>query len=161
MKYRVLLLAVRDMEASKAFYQDVLGMKITCDLGANVTLDGVLALQTLDTWRQLIERDNVTLENNAAELYFEEWDMDALMSRLAGYEIHYVHGLKEQPWAQRAVRFYDPDGHIIEVGEAMPAVVRRLLGQGMTLENAADRLGIPLEAVREMADIPAGGKLAP
>lgn len=156
MKYMSTVLAVRDMEASKAFYQKILGMKITCDLGANVTLDDVIALQTLDTWRQFTEATDITLENNAGELYFEEWDMDALMLRLDGERVRYLHGLREQPWGQRAVRFYDPDGHVIEVGEAMPAVVQRFLKQGLSLKDTAARLGIPLEAVQEMANIPAG-----
>lgn len=43
------------------------------------------------------------------------------------------------------MRFYDPDGHIIEVGETMPSVVRRFLAQGLTLEEVAQRMDVPLE----------------
>ena len=32
-------------------------------------------------------------------------------------DINYVHPVKEHSWGQRVVRFYDPDCHIIEVGE--------------------------------------------
>ena len=40
---------------------------------------------------------------------------------------------------------YDPDGHIIEVGETMASVVRRFLAQGLTLEEVAQRMDVPLE----------------
>ena len=45
------------------------------------------------------------------------------------------------------MRFYDPDYHIIEVGEAMLAVTRRFFGSGMTPEQIAVRMSVPQEAV--------------
>ena len=42
-------------------------------------------------------------------------------------------------------------GHIIEVGEPMSVVVSRLLGQGMSVEQAAERTGMPVEAVQQIA----------
>ena len=44
------LFAVRDMKASLRFYQDVLGLAVVQDFGANVVLTGGLSLQTLETW---------------------------------------------------------------------------------------------------------------
>lgn len=46
MKYTSTLIAVKDMEKSKQFYRDVLGLKMVADFGANVTLDGGVVLQT-------------------------------------------------------------------------------------------------------------------
>lgn len=40
MKYSSTLIAVRDMEKSKQFYHDVLGLDVIADFGANVTLTG-------------------------------------------------------------------------------------------------------------------------
>jgi catechol 2,3-dioxygenase-like lactoylglutathione lyase family enzyme len=52
-------------------------------------------------------------------LYFETDDIEAFLEKLNTYEnIRYVHKIKKHSWGQRAVRIYDPDGHIIEVGEA-------------------------------------------
>ena len=50
MKLKNPLLAVWDMERSKAFYQEVLGLHVVMDFGANMTLTGGLCLQTLETW---------------------------------------------------------------------------------------------------------------
>ena len=45
----------------------------------------------------------------------------------------YVHPIMEHSWGQRVVRFYDPDKHIIEVGESMKVVCKRFLDSGMTV----------------------------
>lgn len=149
MKLNAMLLAVRDMEKSVAFYQSVLGLRVTEDFGANKTLTGGLALQTLDTWEDFIERKKVIFGSNAAEVYFETQEFDRFLERLAAAkDVAYVHAVKEHAWGQRAVRFYDPDRHIIEVGEDMKAVCKRFLDQGMTIEAAAKRMDVPESCVK-------------
>ena len=147
MKYTSTLIAVSDMEKSRQFYHDVLGMNVVADFGANVALDGGLVLQTLDTWTSFIRTYSVILPNNAGELYFEEEDMDAFCERLNQFDIHYVHPLFEHRWGQRVVRFYDPDGHIIEVGEKLDAVILRFMEQGLSAEETAIRMDIPVGIV--------------
>mgnify|MGYP002627572521 CR=1 FL=1 len=95
MTYASTLIAVRDMEKSKRFYHDVLGLRVTVDFGANVTLDGGVVLQTMDTWQSFIRTDAVVLPNNAGELYFEEDDMDLFCAHLKSFEIQFVHELFE------------------------------------------------------------------
>ena len=57
--------------------------------------------------------------------------------------------MKEHRWGQRVVRFYDPDRHIIEVGENLAAVCRRFLDSGLTPEQTAERMDVSLEYVRK------------
>ncbi len=147
MKYTSTLIAVKDMDISKQFYHNVLGLNVVANFGANVTLDGGIVLQTLDTWKSLIRMYNVTLPNNAGELYFEEDDMDAFCNHLKSFDICYVHELYEHRWGQRVIRFYDPDKHIIEVGEKLDAVVLRFIEQGLSPEQTAVSMDIPLDFV--------------
>ena len=147
MKYISTLIAVSDMEKSRQFYHDVLGMLVVADFGANVSLDGGLVLQTLDTWKSFIRTNAVVLPNNAGELYFEHEDMDAFCEHLKQFDIRYVHPLFEHRWGQRVVRFYDPDMHIIEVGEKLEAVILRFMEQGLSAEETAARMDIPVEFV--------------
>ena len=146
-KYTSTLIAVSDMKKSKQFYHDVLGMKVVADFGANVTLDGGLVMQTMDTWKSFIRTDKVLLPNNAGELYFEEEDLDAFLENLKQFDICYVHPLFEHRWGQRVVRFYDPDRHIIEVGEKLNTVILRFMEQGLSAEETAIRMDIPLDFV--------------
>ena len=151
MKYAGTLIAVKDMETSKRFYHDVLGLQVAADFGANVMLEGGVFLQTLDTWEQFIGTDHVIFRNNAGEMYFEEEDINAFSKHLKSFEINYVHELQEHPWGQRVIRFHDPDGHIIEVGEKLSAVIERFLKSGMTPEETAERMDVPVEYVRSVS----------
>ena len=150
MKLKNPLLAVTDLEQSVAFYRDVLGLRKIADFGANVTLTGGLSLQTQESWAQFLERRPEELGwcGKVSELYFEEEDFDAFIEKLNGLDIHYVHPVKEHRWGQRVVRFFDPDCHIIEVGEPLSAVCKRFLDSGMTPEQIAVRMEIPLKMVQ-------------
>ena len=112
MKFRNPLLAVKDLDVSKAFYREILGLRVVADFGANVTLTGGVCLQTLDTWTNFIGKE-VSFGGNDAEIYFEEEDFDGFLAR-AGEKLELVHPAYEHRWGQRVVRFRDPDGHIIE-----------------------------------------------
>ncbi len=158
MNYQSTLLCVQDLQASVAFYRDVLSLSVIEDFGANVTLTGGFSLQSLETWKGFIDvlEGDITFRHRAGELYFEEDDIDAFWQRLRAIGgVQLVHGLKEHPWGQRVVRFYDPDGHIIEVGEAMPAVVRRFLASGLTIAQTAKRMDVSEDYVRRMMNVPA------
>lgn len=152
MRYECTLLAVSDLERSRRFYQEVLGMQVTSDFGANVTLDGRLSLQTLETWKEFLHSDAVVFGHQAGELYFEEEDMDAFSERLRACSVPLVHPLREHRWGQRVVRFYDPDRHVIEVGESMKSVVRRFLASGLTESETAARMDVPLSYVRSFCE---------
>ena len=152
MKYKNPLLVVQDMERSRAFYKEVLGLDVIMDLGANVTLTGGVALQTRESWEGFIHAapEEIAFGGRNMELYFEEEEFDAFLDRLAGRrDLFYVHPVQEHAWGQRVVRFYDPDRHIIEVGEPMGQVCRRFLDSGMTPEETAKRMDVPVELVRK------------
>lgn len=151
MRYTSTLIAVSDLEKSKQFYHDVLGLEVIADFGANVTLTGNIALQTLETWENFIHKDkrDIIFENNACELYFEEDDMDAFIKKLDTFQnIDYVHRLFEHNWGQRVVRFYDLDKHIIEVGENLLTVVKRFAKNGLSQDEIAVRMDVPLDYIK-------------
>ena len=150
MKLKNPLLAVRDMERSKAFYREVLGLHVVMDFGANVTLTGGLCLQTLETWVDFLGKaaEDICFGGSDSEVYFEEDDFDGFLTRLAACpDAACVHPPLEHRWGQRVVRLYDPDRHIIEVGENMKSVCRRFRDQGMTPEQIAGRMEVPLKFV--------------
>ena len=148
MKYLLPLIAVTDMEKSKAFYKKHLGLEVEVDYGANVTLTGGFALQTLETWREFIGGLDVNFKGNDTELYFETDDFDGFIQNLDGLEL--VHPPLEHRWGQRVVRFYDPDGHIIEVGENMAIVACCFRDSGMTDSEIAVRMGVDEKYAREL-----------
>lgn len=126
MKLKNVLLVVKDIEASKKFYHDLFGLQVVTDFGRNVILTEGLVLQERQLWEEFVD-EKVVPGGNAMELYFEDNDLDAFAKKLKAspYEIQYVNRLMEHDWGQRVIRFYDPDMHLIEVGESLEYVARK------------------------------------
>lgn len=151
MKFSGPLIVVSDMKKSKLFYSEVLGLDVILDFGANVTLTGGVVLQTKDSWTGLIHKskNEIFFGGNDSELYFEEDDFDNFILKLRQIpDICYVHPVIEHSWGQRVVRFYDPDKHIIEVGENLNKVVRKFLNKGMSIENIATKMDVSIDYVK-------------
>ena len=119
------------------------------DPGANVALTGGLSIQARESWAKFpgVSPDALGWSGKVSEVCFEEDDLDTFTDRLRTWDIQYVHPVKEHRWGQRVVRFYDPDGHIIEVGESMKTVVRRFLHSGMPPTQVAERVDVPIKFV--------------
>ena len=63
------------------------------------------------------EGGKVTLKSLGGELYFEEPDLEGFVERLERYEggVELVNGILEDFRGGKMVRFFDPDGNLIEV----------------------------------------------
>ena len=118
------------------------------DFGENVILTEGLALQERKLWETFIGKA-VCPGGHDAELYFEENHIDEFLKRLeeSEFEIEYLNRCTEHDWGQRVIRMYDPDRHVIEIGESMDYVARRFLASGMTAEQTAARTQLPLSQV--------------
>ncbi len=113
-----LVIVVKDVEKSKQFYKELFGLDVILDQEGNVILTEGLVLQEAKVWEQAIGQD-VVWKNHAAELYFEETDLDLFLEKFQQYEqkIQYVYLPEKGESKKRAVRLYDLDGNMIEVGE--------------------------------------------
>lgn len=149
MKLENPMLVVADMDKSLEFYKKVLGLHVIMDFGANKTMTGGLVLQTFESWKDFIGTDNVCFGSNSSEIYFEEDNFDMFIEKLKDYAVEYVHPVQEHSWGQRVVRIYDPDKHIIEIGENIKVVCRRFLNSGMTPEQVAERMDVPMKFVND------------
>ena len=142
MKYCGSLYVIKDSEKTKAFYKEILGLRVITDFGANFVLTGGISFQTLDSWQNFIEKstDDIYLNANNGEMYFESEDLDDFIKRLDSRDdIEYVHPLKTHDWGQRGIRIYDPDHHIIEISETLSNVCKRFIEQGLNLQEISQK----------------------
>jgi catechol 2,3-dioxygenase-like lactoylglutathione lyase family enzyme len=158
--YQSAVLFVREMQAARAFYEGLLNQQVALDLGANVGYEAGFALWERAHAASIIYGTDPAEAAPAAEagpgstafeLYFETDDVLAVWDLLAQAGVQPVHEIREQPWGQRVFRVYDPDHHIVEFGEPMPAVMTRCLDQGLTVEEVAARTFMPVDIVRQIA----------
>ena len=101
MKLKNVLIVVKDIEKSRQFYKDLFGLDLVLDNNGNMILTEGLVLQD--------------------ELYFEEENIEAFIEKLEQFypSVKYVNKLITHSWGQKVIRFYDPDGNLIEVGTPM------------------------------------------
>ena len=117
MKFKGSLIVVKDCGKALKFYQDMFGFALIRDHDGNMELSGNLYLQEEEYWERFTRR-RVIPQSNQAELYFEEPEIDSFAEKLERLypDTEYVNRLMTHSWGQRVVRFYDPDGNLIEVG---------------------------------------------
>ena len=117
MKLKNVLIVVKDINKSLKFYHDLFGLELILDNDGNMILTEGLVLQADTYWKEFLQKD-ITERSNSCELYFEESDIEGFIKKLERLypNIEYVNRLMTHSWGQRVVRFYDPDGNLIEVG---------------------------------------------
>ena len=126
MRLKNVLIVVKDIEKSKKYYHDLFGLEMIVDNDGNMILTEGLVLQEEKYWKEFLGRE-ILGKNNSGELYFEEPDIEAFVQKLESLypETEYVNTLMTHSWGQRVVRFYDPDGNLIEVGTPVQVEMSR------------------------------------
>ena len=146
MKFTCMVISVADINAARKFYENLFGLEVFQDYGKNVAFTCGLALQQDFDWLVNLPKEKVLKKSNNAEIVFEEQDFDAFLDKLSKHSnIERLGAVIEHSWGQRVVRFYDLDGHIIEVGEDMKMVIKRFLATGMTMEEVSVKMDVSVE----------------
>lgn len=153
MRYTAALLSVADVRVSRRFYEELFGLEVYQDYGINVSFTCGLALQQNFAWLTGVPADSVMRRSHNLELCFETEDLDGFLKKLDRRpDIRRPGDVVEHGWGQRVVRLYDPDGHLIEVGEDMGMVVRRFLASGLTPEEVSARMDVSLGDLKKLLD---------
>ena len=120
MRLKNFLIVVKDIGRARQFYHDLFGFDMILDNDGNMILTDGLVLQEERYWKAFLGKEIIP-QNNACELYFEEADIEGFIEKLERYypEVQYVNRLMMHIWGQEVIRFYDPDGNLIEVGTPM------------------------------------------
>lgn len=150
MKYLCTVLSVEDIKRARGFYEQLFGLTLDQDYGINISFTCGLALQQEFDWLVGLPKESVLKKSNNIELCFEEEDFDGFLKKLERMPDIVSLGVVEHGWGQRVVRFYDPDGHLIEVGEQMKRVVGRFLSAGMSMEQAAERMDVSMGDLKKL-----------
>ena len=146
MKFTCMVISVSDINAARKFYEDLFGLVVFQDYGRNIAFTCGLALQQDFDWLVNLPKEKILKKSNNAEIVFEEQDFDGFLDKLNEHPgIERLGEVVEHSWGQRVIRFYDLDGHIIEVGEDMKMVIKRFLDSGMTIEEVSVKMDASIE----------------
>lgn len=111
---------VADIARSKVFYSELLGLEILNDFDNFVLFETGFAIHEGTSLEQTVwKQQGVTSGPYGRRnllLCFEHDDIDAAFGQI-GPHVDIIHPVEMQAWGQRVFRFYDPDGHVVEIGE--------------------------------------------
>jgi catechol 2,3-dioxygenase-like lactoylglutathione lyase family enzyme len=144
-------LFVKDIEISKDFYINILEQRVELDFGKNVIFKNGLAIWEIrDSHIIPVNLGTDKIRNNSVnrfELYFETDNLPQIYQSLKNNNVQFLHEIHEEIWGQQTIRIFDPDNHLIEIGESMAQFVGRFYQQGLTIEQISERTFIPVEEV--------------
>ena len=150
------VLFVKDAGISRKFYTEILKFTVVMDNGGTNLFfkEGFAVWQILpdNIIPKKLGAENITKKDNASrfELCFETDELDSVYQTLKENGIQFLHEINSELWGQRTIRFYDPDGHLIEVGEEMSIFLKRVYEEeGNNLEATAQRTFMPIDALKQ------------
>ena len=147
-------LFVEDIETSKKFYIGLLGMAIDLDFGKNVIFKNGFAIWEIQNNHIIptsLGLDKISDSGiNRFELYFETENLPDIFNTLKSENVIFLHQIHEEPWGQHTIRFFDPDNHLIEIGESMRQFVSRFYYQGLTIEQISQKTSVPIETIKNL-----------
>lgn len=141
------VLFVKDIGVAKKFYTRLLDFSITHDFGENVILNNGISLWEIMPDHIINKKLETTFESNRFELYFETENLEEISDKLKTAGVRFLHPIHEESWGQRTIRFFDPDNHLVEIGEPMDVFVNNMHKKGLTPAQISAKSGIPLEKV--------------
>jgi catechol 2,3-dioxygenase-like lactoylglutathione lyase family enzyme len=117
-------LFTEDLAASKAFYQNVLGLTALfedAESAAYSVGDTMINLLDVRAAPELIAPAPVAAPGTGARMQLTVWvaDADAVCADLTARGVTLLNGPLDRPWGVRTAAFADPAGHVWEVAQTL------------------------------------------
>jgi len=146
-----------DLQKQQEFYEKFLGQKIVRDLGGCLVFEGGFTLWRLEEEFPVSSEMGYTYEpigNRNLELYFETGTFEDAVENILTGDLRMLHNVTEEKWGQYTIRFYDPEGNLVEIGESMKCMVARMRGSGMDAHAIAEKTGLDHDYVDHLLGQP-------
>ena len=117
-----IILFVEDLQRSKAFYHEMLGLDVEFedDESVGFKVEGLaFIVLRVDRARVQLQGEPTATPRAGATAFLTTFsdDVDALHARLVERRIHFFQTPTDQPWGMRTAYFKDPDGHVWEIAQ--------------------------------------------
>lgn len=113
---------VKDINKSKKFYTEIIGLKIVDDFQTIVFFENHFVIHNGNNLLKTIYKRSPLLNFSKGkkniEIYFETDNIEESYKKIIDFDVKVIHTIEKQAWGQKVFRFYDPDNHLVEIGEA-------------------------------------------
>jgi Lactoylglutathione lyase and related lyases len=120
-KFAHTLILVKDILESKQFYNEMIGINILHDYGDCVLFENGFAMHTASKFYEYLKKPylNEKMGRDNVDIYFVTDDLEVIYQKLEVNGVKMIHGIEPQQWGEKVIRFYDPDQHVVEIGDAV------------------------------------------
>ncbi|PLX01493.1 MAG: hypothetical protein C0594_13130 [Marinilabiliales bacterium] len=146
------VLYVSNIDASRNFYEKVIGLIAIQDFGKSVSYLSGISLYEIQANHKLSSRISNNKDNNAFELYFECENIEEVYNVHRNNNTRFLHPIEEESWGQKTFRIYDPDDNIIAFGESLDISVKRMHSEGYNIDQICDKTSIEKAAIESILD---------
>jgi catechol 2,3-dioxygenase-like lactoylglutathione lyase family enzyme len=124
-KVSAISLFVEDLQAAKAFYQDVFGVEVVFedDNSVCVKFDRLFVnLLHVSAAKEQVEPAGVAARDSGSRFQLSIWvdDVDAVCTLVEKRGVRLLTGPTDREWRMRTATFTDPDGHSWEIAQELP-----------------------------------------
>ena len=117
-------LVVEDLPATRAFYADVLGLRLLVEDDVSAAFDfgnTIINLLAAPAADELVSPATVAGPDHGVRSQLTVWvdDTDAACAELTARGVTLLNGPMDRPWGQRTAAFADPAGHLWEVAQGI------------------------------------------
>ncbi len=118
-KFHHAIALVKNVEASKKFYEEVIGLKAEKVYDTFVLFEGGFSIHAADVFYGYINKTyhGEKLGAYDVDFYFTTSDLPAMEQKLKEANVEFLHGIKQHDWGEKVIRILDPDGHLLEIGD--------------------------------------------
>ncbi len=152
MEFHSPVIIVNDITISTEFYINLLDQKIEHDFGKNIIFKSGFSIWEPAPDHVIPKNLKTTAQTNAFELYFEDETIEVVHEKLQAAGVEFLHEIREEHWGQQTIRFFDPDHHLIEVGEPLHIFVKNMFNSGLTTAEISKKSGIALHTVETLLE---------
>ena len=155
LNYHSAVLFCSDIEKQREFYEKFLGQEILQDLGACLVFENGFSLWKLDKKYPISKELGYTYEpigNRNLELCFETENFGDAVEMVLVSDLRMLHNVAEEEWGQYTIRFYDPEGNLVEIGESLKCMVSRMQLGGMSIAEIKKKSGLEKPFIENLLD---------
>lgn len=119
-RFRNSIALVRDIEESKHFYRDIIGLTIVRDFKTFVLFQNNFAIHRADLFYEYLDKpyQGEKMGHNNIDFYLTTTELEHVRDKLKENQVEFIHDIRQMAWGEKVIRIYDPDGHILEIGDA-------------------------------------------
>jgi catechol 2,3-dioxygenase-like lactoylglutathione lyase family enzyme len=111
------IILTKNMERAIRFYREVLGLELQKQFETVAFFQDGLVIHDEAVYLNYIGGSDPSAAGFKAVYYYIASDIDETARLLQEKNVEFIHRVEEQSWGERVIRFCDPDGNVIEIGD--------------------------------------------